>query len=379
MDSDRGTDTKDTTQHKIRELEQEKLLLQEINEFFITYAKELERSKVELEGRSSDQQFRIKEIEQEKIMLEELNEFLTVNTKEFERSKKELEEKISSQKNNLEELEQEKNLLGGLVIEEQKISFKLNKKYYMSIAVIAIITSTAFVGYSYYQNQVLIETTKVLLENYNSRYVIQNLKGDTVDTWISWRLADGRGIDVNIVNKADVSNEIIDAIKEAIISTKGIELDDSLLNKGPQGSSSTYYTGWAGALEKASAEPTVYFIPREFNIIDSSSGSGQVTITLVTQKDPDGYSGFTQSITDNNQILKSTITIYEADKVTKEQMGAIIRHEFGHALGLAHSTASEDLMAPIIKTEYPYISDCDIDAIRALYDGKRTSQVVCEK
>jgi len=27
---------------------------------------------------------------------------------------------------------------------------------------------------------------------------------------------------------------------------------------------------------------------------------------------------------------------------------------------------------------FPYISDCDIDAIEALYDGGNTSEVVCE-
>lgn len=36
-------------------------------------------------------------------------------------------------------------------------------------------------------------------------------------------------------------------------------------------------------------------------------------------------------------------------------------------------------MAPIIKTEYPYISECDVDAIKSLYDGGKKSNVVCEK
>ena len=50
----------------------------------------------------------------------------------------------------------------------------------------------------------------------------------------------------------------------------------------------------------------------------------------------------------------------------------------GHALGLAHSTAPEDLMAPTITTEFPYISECDVDAIVKLYDDGKSSQVVCE-
>ena len=48
-------------------------------------------------------------------------------------------------------------------------------------------------------------------------------------------------------------------------------------------------------------------------------------------------------------------------------------------MGLAHSTAPEDLMAKTITTEFPYISECDIDAIISLYDKGKLSVVVCEK
>jgi hypothetical protein len=36
-------------------------------------------------------------------------------------------------------------------------------------------------------------------------------------------------------------------------------------------------------------------------------------------------------------------------------------------------------MYPTITTDYPYISDCDLDAISSLYDGGESSQVICEK
>jgi len=51
----------------------------------------------------------------------------------------------------------------------------------------------------------------------------------------------------------------------------------------------------------------------------------------------------------------------------------------GHSIGLAHSTAQEDLMYPTIQTNYPYVSKCDIDAISDLYDGGRISAVICEE
>jgi len=38
------------------------------------------------------------------------------------------------------------------------------------------------------------------------------------------------------------------------------------------------------------------------------------------------------------------------------------------------ATASPNPVPP----NFPYISDCDIDAIEALYDGGNTSEVICE-
>ncbi|MBI4130956.1 MAG: matrixin family metalloprotease [Nitrosarchaeum sp.] len=94
-------------------------------------------------------------------------------------------------------------------------------------------------------------------------------------------------------------------------------------------------------------------------------------IILTNLSNSDGYSAYTNSIVDevNHQILKSTITIYNIDKISLEDLKTLVRHELGHGFGLAHSTATEDLMAPVITTDYPYISECDLDAIHHLYNG----------
>jgi len=87
---------------------------------------------------------------------------------------------------------------------------------------------------------------------------------------------------------------------------------------------------------------------------------------------------FTRSIVENNQILKSTITIYKADQLSSAELETITRHEFGHAVGLIHSSDPYDLMHPTIETNYPFISNCDVSAITHLYDGNANDKAVCE-
>lgn len=211
-----------------------------------------------------------------------------------------------------------------------------------------------------------------------TRYYTENLRGDTVDTWKSWRLV-GTTLNVNILKSPRVTEHQIDIIKNAIASEEAIEFDDSIVHKGPKGSMSTYYEGWAGAIKSATQSQTKYKLPTNFNFVDTSGGEGDIIITLSNIKDSDGYTGYTKSVTEENEILKSFITIYDISNLTDQQLSTIIRHEFGHALGLGHSTAPEDLMAPTIDMTIPYISECNVDAIIDLYNANEGKQTVCEK
>ena len=223
----------------------------------------------------------------------------------------------------------------------------------------------------------IIDFTNDETTSFKTRHLIENLRGDTVDTWKSWRLIDTT-LNVNVLNAKGLSENRIDVIKNAITSEESLEIDDSLTHKGPKGFSSTYFTGWAGALKNIASKDTLYIIPTDFNVITSNGGEGDVIITLSNLRDGDGYTGYTKSVVDGNEILKSFITIYDVTNLTDEQLGTILRHEFGHALGLGHSTAPEDLMAPNIDMTVPYISECNINAIRDLYNGIQGS-TVCEK
>ena len=209
-----------------------------------------------------------------------------------------------------------------------------------------------------------------------SGYVIQNLKGDTIDLFHSWDIPKERTLYVNIVNPNVVDNDKVQIIKDVILSEKTVSLDNSIFHKAPSGSASTYFLGWSGALKQASQTPTKFTIPTSFSINESST-NGDISIILSTLESPDGYSGYTRSTVDNNQIFKSVITIYNADQLSSAELETITRHEFGHAVGLIHSSDPSDLMHPTIETNYPFISDCDISALTHLYDGN-VDKVICE-
>ena len=220
----------------------------------------------------------------------------------------------------------------------------------------------------------------VEIQPQTSGYTIQNLKGDTIDTYLSWRLVEGATLVVNILDADKFDDEVIETIKKTILSDQVLEIDNSLLHKGPKGTTSTMYVGWQGAMAEAAKTETSLYIPVKFEVIESEKGEGDIIIELTTQRNADGFSGWTNSIADasQNQILKSRITIFAVDTMPPAALETILRHELGHALGLAHSTATEDLMYPTIETNFPYISECDIDAIERLYDGGNTSEVICE-
>lgn len=320
----------------------------------------------------------INELKQEKKFLDVIN---TTLSDELEKTAKEnvgLKKDLTDGYHIIKEREQEKMFASKSAQDEQEKNFRLQKKHYMSIVSIVLVVSGGFVGYSYYENQVLLKATTHDMSNYSSNYVIQNLQGDTVDTWVSWNIENGRIIHIHVVNDANLPQTMIDSMESAIVSTKTVNIDDSQVGTGSKGTSSVYYIGWQGAAAQAYLKPTKLYVPQKFDINGSPDQVGDVEIILTNDVSPDGYSGYTKSLVDGNQILKSKITVFKANNLDADRLEAIVRHEFGHALGLGHSTAPDDLMHQMLP-DYPYISSCDVDALNGLYNGDMNSKVVCTK
>ncbi|ABX12716.1 peptidase M10A and M12B matrixin and adamalysin [Nitrosopumilus maritimus SCM1] len=203
-----------------------------------------------------------------------------------------------------------------------------------------------------------------------------SLEKNGIITSAFWNILPHEELDVVFLGSHLLTDKQLDAVVYALTSHDTIELDDSA-NDNLVNSKSTYYLGWEGALTAAQNIDTENTIPTKFNIVSTLSDKNNIVIQFSNYRESDGYSGYARIFTHDREILQSHIMIYDVEKLSAEDLTTIIRHEFGHALGLGHSIDSNDLMSNMILTETPYISQCHIDAVRDLYDNNDENFTVC--
>ena len=313
-------------------------------------------------------------------MSEKFTDLKESEKEEMQKTRDEMKQKYETEHKSLLEKEQEKTFMEEGLELETKETENAKIKYYKTIIVSALVIAVVVGAYSVMFADLAGQQYRVEIDPQTSGYTIQNLKGDIIDTYLSWRLVEGEIITINILNADKFGDDVIEVVKKVILSDEVLEIDNSLLHKGPKGTTSVMYVGWQAAMAEVAKTETSLYVPAKFEVIESEKGEGDIIIELTTQRNADGFSGWTNSIADasQNQILKSRITIFAVDTMPPSALETIVRHELGHALGLAHSTATEDLMYPTIESNFPYISECDLDAIEKLYDGGNTSEVICE-
>ncbi|MGI0041814.1 MAG: matrixin family metalloprotease [Nitrosopumilaceae archaeon] len=185
----------------------------------------------------------------------------------------------------------------------------------------------------------------------------------TINTFLPWKTQD-KILQVSIIKETPLSPDQIESVKKAITGFGTIEFDDTIT-----------YVSWQEALKTTSEYKTKLSMPT-IEMVSDNNEKADITIVITDEKDTKGYSGFTTHVLEDNMIVKSNITIYDINNITGEQISSITRHEFGHALGLAHADSPDDLMYDIVQVP-SYVTDCDIDTLLALYDGNVKSPSQC--
>jgi hypothetical protein len=194
------------------------------------------------------------------------------------------------------------------------------------------------------------------------------LRNDSIETIGFW---DKETIDVSLVKGIYTNDDRIEQVTKAVSSQEFYNIEDNLMHKDRPGIFSPYYLGWQGALDNSNSTL------KNLNF-EVSRGGGDIIISLTTQSHPEGYAGETKPLFYDGKFAIVYITIYNVDKISKSQLYSIVMHEMGHAIGIGHTTAPEDVMyEKRVNVPYPYVSPCAMQALQVMDQGK--TELRCNK
>ncbi|WP_179368036.1 matrixin family metalloprotease [Candidatus Nitrosotenuis sp. DW1] len=249
---------------------------------------------------------------------------------------------------------------------------KIGKRttYAISVTSLVVVAILSFYMYEHFYEPNLVLTS--------GKYIIEDMNGQQVDAQVAWYATKEEPFHVYIINSNLLSPEKIETLKNPILSEETVEIPNSVVKKNPPQEKTVYYKGWKGALMKANEKNTSLIIPINFKIEESDKQLGEIMIILSKDR-PDNIHSNTKSIVDanNHQILKSIITVYDVENLNEVELSAIIRHEFGHALGLYPSGTKDNLTYHVYEPPYAYVSECNIDDLVSLYGGD-LNQTPCD-
>jgi len=170
----------------------------------------------------------------------------------------------------------------------------------------------------------------------------------------AWKQVKDNTIPILIVRDANVSEKQVDLVEYTINSKETTNSEKKL------------FQGWNEGIKEVSKSfgVTVPNLQVQYKLDISES----ITIYLMEKTNSEGYDGYTNLFYDQNgKIQKALVKIYNVDELDDIQLKSIIRHELGHALGLGHTDAKNDLMQSIINMNHNTISLLDLQALARIY------------
>ncbi len=169
--------------------------------------------------------------------------------------------------------------------------------------------------------------------------------------YLPWSLNSQKIIYVLVNSESEITENKKAIINAVIMSDKSIRFYTQ-----------HHFEGWQGALNQIDYADN---LPVKLVFTDNEKSENMILINLKDESSE--FDGFTTYDLNQNKITKSYVAIYNSKNLTDEDFEKILRHEFGHSLGLAHSQNINDVMFNIIPSSNPYISDADIFALSFLF------------
>lgn len=180
-----------------------------------------------------------------------------------------------------------------------------------------------------------------------------------IDVIAPW-YGNGDTLSVVIVNKANLDENKIAIIKKVIESDTAYSNADQI-----------FYEGWRGALKSIDSKIVQFEIT-----VSQKARTGDIIIELLTEINP-SYNGYTTQNYAYDKITHAQIQIYDSENITNAHLENLVRHEFGHALGIGHSDNQSAIMYAFMTEDPKFITPCDLAGLKVLEEGKVRTSINC--
>ena len=169
--------------------------------------------------------------------------------------------------------------------------------------------------------------------------------------YLPWSLDSQKTIYVLINSESEITENKKAIINAVIMSEKSIRFYGH-----------HHFEGWQGALNQINYTDN---LPVKLVFTDNEKSENIILINLKDESSE--FDGFTTYDLNQNKITKSYVAIYNSKNLTDEDFEKILRHEFGHSLGLAHSQNINDIMCKTLPLSNAYISNENISTLSFLF------------